>query len=85
MSETQTHAIGEKNPGGGLAQWLGLGGAAVAVAVIIALVVSWPDHEDPAASLERTSAPGEAAAAKPAPRPPCRLAAARPIRFCSPP
>jgi hypothetical protein len=61
MSETQTHAFVEKHPGGGLGQWVGLAGAAVAVAVIVVLVVSWPNHEVPAANLAQTSAPAEAA------------------------
>ena len=60
------HAIGEKTPGGGLGQWFALAGAAVAVAAIVALVVSWPNHDDLTGSVTRTAAPADAAsAAKP--------------------
>jgi hypothetical protein len=93
MAETRT--IGAMEPGsrgGGLGQWFALAGAVVAVGVIVALVVSWPNGGSDTLSTSQTPPmpTGEAAgAASPAPRAttPAATAGAQPVvrvRSCEP-
>ncbi|HSD24438.1 MAG TPA: hypothetical protein VLB79_08945 [Solirubrobacterales bacterium] len=71
MAETRTvHALGSEHRGRRLAQWLALMGAAVAVAVIVTLVVSWPSGGGASVSETAPAAqPPRSATAVPKPVP----------------
>jgi hypothetical protein len=48
-------------------QWLALIGAAIAIAVIVALIVTWPDHRDSSPqAASQTPAPAKQAGKTPA-------------------
>jgi hypothetical protein len=92
MAETRTiGAMGPGTRGGGLGQWFALAGAVVAVGVIVALVVSWPNggNDTPSAFRSAPMPTAEAASASPTPRAAIQpaAAAAQPVvrvRSCEP-
>lgn len=56
MAETRTiRAIDSAHPGRRFGQWLALAGTGVAVAVVVALVVSWPNNGDQTLSIAGTA------------------------------
>jgi hypothetical protein len=74
-------AVGRAQRRVGPGEWIALAGAAVAVAVIIALVASWPRHTHrTVGAAEANSAPDTPAAA---PAPPAAKPAAH-VRHCDP-
>lgn len=84
-------AMRPTNHGGGLGQWVVLVGAAVAVAAIVALVVSWPSHGNRtpriAKTAPRANAANPATPERPAVAPPATAPAAQPnvhVRRCDP-
>jgi hypothetical protein len=56
-------------------QWFALIGAAIAIAVVVALIVTWPDHGD---SSTKAGASPAAAAKQSGKRPAARAAAFKP-------
>jgi hypothetical protein len=58
MAASQTMPVIRPNRRGIVAQWFALVGAAIAIGVIVALIVTWPDHGD---SSDRGPAQGPAA------------------------
>jgi hypothetical protein len=55
------------NRRGMVAQWFALIGAAIAIAVIVALIVTWPDHGDSSPKAAgQTHAPAKQAGKSPA-------------------
>ena len=62
MAETRTlPAMGSDKRGAGVGQWFALAGTVVAVAVIVALVASWPSHGDRTLSVAETAPAADAA------------------------
>jgi hypothetical protein len=72
MAATQSMPVSPPNRRGIVGQLFVLVGAAIAIAVIVALIVTWPDHGDssqsavsppPAPAKEAGKSPAQAAAA----------------------
>jgi hypothetical protein len=74
MAASQTMPALPPNRRGVVGQWIVLAGAAIAIAVIVALIVTWPDHD----TGSQGAAGPSAGPAKEAGKTPSQAAAVRP-------
>jgi hypothetical protein len=67
-ASSQTMPALPPNRRGVVGQWFALLGAAIAIAVIVALIVTWPDHDDSSTKAGATPAPAKQSGKQPAVR-----------------